>query len=197
MFVIGITGGTGAGKSTLLGVLRDKNAYIIDCDVIYHELLHNSREMNEKLRKEFPSAYTGGKLDTKALGGAVFGDENALARLKGITHPCVVARVKELLADEAAKGTSLAAIDAYGLNESGLDKICDITVAVTAPEEMRVRRIMERDGIDEEYALRRIRAQKQDDEYAAECDVEIVNDFASKEEFENKCRDFIENILEV
>ena len=106
-------------------------------------------------------------------------------------------RVKELLADEAAKGTSLAAIDAYGLNESGLDKICDITVAVTAPEEMRVRRIMERDGIDEEYALRRIRAQKQDDEYAAECDVELVNDFASKEEFENKCRDFIENILEV
>lgn len=197
MLVIGITGGTGVGKSTLLNVLKDKNACIIDCDAVYHDLLCSDKKMNERLAAEFPQVYNGEKIDTKALGSIVFNDESALIRLKKITHPRIVEAVKNILDEEAHAGRKTAAIDAYGLSESGLDRICDITVAVTAPEEMRIQRTMLRDSIDEEYARQRIRSQKSDKEYAAECDLELVNDCASLEEFTNKCEKFINNILEV
>lgn len=195
MLVIGITGGTGVGKSTLLNVLEKKGAYIIDCDAVYHDMLRTSDEMTRAIKERFPEAYESGTLDTKALGSIVFEDAEALDQLKKITHPRIVSRVEDMLEKQSQKGTSLAAVDAYGLKESGLSDICDVTVAVTAPDNLRVRRIMARDGIDESYAIQRIRAQKSNEEYAAECDITLENNFASIQEFEKRCEEFINNII--
>ena len=84
-----------------------------------------------------------------------------------------------------------AAIDAIALFESGLDAFCDITVAVTAPEDMRIRRLMERDGISREYAQKRIAAQHTNDWYQEKCTYTLDNNgrFAA---FRAKCIAFLQ-----
>ena len=89
---------------------------------------------------------------------------------------------------------ALAAIDAIGLIEGGIAGLCDCTVAITAPEEARIRRIMARDGICREYALSRIRAQKPDSWFAENCDYVLENS-ASQEDFQKKCIAFFRDRL--
>ena len=90
----------------------------------------------------------------------------------------------------------LYAIDAISLLESGLDQICTCTVAVTSPVELRVRRIMARDGIEESYARMRINAQKSDDFYREKCDYELENAFPAPEEFESAAKRFFMKLIE-
>jgi dephospho-CoA kinase len=92
-------------------------------------------------------------------------------------------------------GVWITAVDAISLIESGLGKKCDVVVGVTAPFDVRVRRIMERDGITEEYARLRIGAQKPDSFYYDNCDYVLVSDCETVEEFEEKCRAFFIRLL--
>ena len=161
MKVIGITGGTGAGKTTALHALETFDALILDADEIYHALTTNSKEMRRELIQRFGEVYTSdGVLDRKKLGAVVFQDAKALADLNAITHRYVGEEVDRRLAQAQAAGCRVAAIDAIALIESGLSSRCGCTVAITAPTEVRVRRIMARENITEEYARMRIAAQK-------------------------------------
>ena len=90
----------------------------------------------------------------------------------------------------------LCALDAINLFESGLDRLCDRTVAVTAPTELRVKRIMVRDHITEQYARLRINAQKQDEYYRGKCDCELNNATESPEEFRRDAYLFFERLVE-
>ena len=85
----------------------------------------------------------------------------------------------------------LAAIDAIGLFESGINELCQLTVAVTAPEAVRIRRLIARDGISEEYAKARIAAQPSPEEFAKLCDYVLVND-GTKAVFQEKCLAFLQ-----
>ena len=85
-------------------------------------------------------------------------------------------------------------IDAINLVESGLSKLCDRTLAVIAPTEDRVRRIMARDGITEEYARLRVAAQKDDDFYRAHCTDVLVNTSATPEDFQTAALEFFREI---
>ena len=85
-------------------------------------------------------------------------------------------------------------MDAIALLESPLREVCDITVAVLAPPEVRVRRIMAREGISEEYAWARVKAQKPDEYFMENCDYVLMNDCASAEEFARKAQEFLEPI---
>ena len=133
-FIIGITGGSGCGKTTLLNLIAQKGGLILDCDAIYHELLTKDRQMLCAIETRFPGTVEEGKLNRKKLGGIVFADEQALLDLNAITHSAVK---REVLRRLEAK-PRLAAIDAIGLFEGGLAELCDVTVAVTAPKEMRI-----------------------------------------------------------
>jgi tRNA threonylcarbamoyl adenosine modification protein (Sua5/YciO/YrdC/YwlC family)/dephospho-CoA kinase len=197
MTVIGITGGSGAGKTTAMRVLKALGAETIDCDEVYNRLLTRD-DMLSKLSERFPDAVSGGPgkrtLDKKALGEIVFRDEKALADLNAITHGCVGREVARLLREYeragAAPGTKkLAAVDAIALIESGRAEACDLTVAISAPKEARVKRIMERDGISEEYARARVSAQKPEEFYRAGCDDTLINDGGDLE-FERRCREY-------
>jgi dephospho-CoA kinase len=88
---------------------------------------------------------------------------------------------------------ALTAIDAIGLFEGGYDKLCDVTVTVTAPESDRVARLMRRDGITAEYALTRIRAQKSPETYSSLCDRTLVND-GTLEDFQKKCLAYLQDL---
>ena len=195
MKIIGITGGTGAGKTTALNVLRGMGAYIIDCDQVYHQLLETSAELVAAIGARFPGAVEDGKLDRKKLGTVVFSSPQDLIDLNSITEPFVLDRVSQLIHYREGEGWKISAIDAIGLLESGISDLCSCKIAVTAPEEMRLRRIMEREGISREYAERRIKAQKPPEYYAKNCDYVLVNDFATQEQFEAYCRDFFERLF--
>ena len=169
--VIGITGGSGCGKTTLLNCIVEKGGLILDCDAIYHDLLATDTQMLSNIEARFPGVVVQGQLQRKKLGAIVFSDKNALSDLNNITHAAVKAEVLRRLC-----GNSFAAIDAIGLFEGDLAALCDVTVAVTAPTEDRVARLMSRDGISEEYARSRITAQPSNAEFSALCDHTLEND---------------------
>lgn len=185
--ILGITGGTGCGKTTLLQLIRQRGGLVLDCDEIYHRLLEADRQMLAAIKNRFPQAFPQDTLDRKALGKIVFADPAALEALNGITHRAVRQEVIRQL--EASP--PLAAIDAIGLFESGLDTLCDITVAVTAPLEARVARLMARDGISEDYARSRIAAQHDEDWFRQRCDYILENN-ASAADFLKKSVAFLD-----
>jgi dephospho-CoA kinase len=186
--MIGITGGTGAGKTTALDVLRELGALIIDCDRVYYELLDTDGDMKAELSDAFPESFENGELNRKKLGEKVFSDPYKLNELNGIIYKYVMARVMEL-----ASTAEISAVDAISLIESGLNKRCDCTVAVIAPRDERVRRIMLRDGVSREYAEMRVAAQKPDDFYEENCDYVLIND-GDEEFFRQKCEMLFKNI---
>ena len=186
--ILGITGGTGCGKTTLLNVLRELGGLVLDCDAIYHELLQTDRDLLAAIEARFPGTVENGVLQRKKLGNVVFSDEKALLDLNRITHGAVKAEVLRRLAEKP----SLAAIDAIGLIEGGLAELCDLTVAVTAPREDRVRRLMARDSISAEYAEKRIDAQKDPSWYRENCDY-VLENTGTEQEFVSKCLVFFHN----
>ena len=137
MSILGITGGTGSGKTTLLNCAKAMGITVIDCDAVYHDLLANNAQMLAEIKSHFPAAFSSGTFDRKALGKIVFADSDKLAKLNTITHRYVLCEVERIL-----QKSTHAAIDAIGLFESGLDKLCDTTVAVTAPMELRIKRLV-------------------------------------------------------
>ena len=171
MKIIGITGPTGAGKTTALGALRELGAWMIDADEVYHRLLEESAPLREALTARFGDIQDkSGKIDRKKLGSVVFGDPAALSDLNAITHRFIGEEIDRQLSAARAEGRSAAAIDAIALIESGLGDRCDAVVGVIAPAELRVRRIMAREGIPETYARKRVNAQQGEEFFRTHCD---------------------------
>ena len=187
--ILGITGGTGCGKTTLLRCIAEQGGLILDCDAIYHELLKTDKTLLNAIEARFPGCVDNGVLQRKKLGNLVFSDEKALHDLNQITHRAVKAEVQRRLEEKPA----LAAIDAIGLHEGGLAALCDVTVAVTAPEEARIRRLMARDGIDRDYAKRRIDAQKSPDWFRKQCDYCLEN-AGTQADFQKTCLVFLQKL---
>ena len=187
--ILGITGGTGCGKTTLLRCVAEKGGLVLDCDEIYHELLETDPMLLAAIEARFPGTVEKDRLQRKRLGGLVFSNPAALTDLNRITHSAVKNEVLRRLKTKP----KLAAIDAIGLFESGLADLCAATVAVTAPEELRVKRIMARDGISEDYARRRIDAQKPDEFYRASCDAVLENS-GTAEAFRQTCEQWLQAI---
>lgn len=178
MLIIGLTGPTGAGKTTVLRALGELGCVCVDCDGLYHRLLDTSPQLVGELTDRFGKSIldSQGKVDRRALGQVVFADPQALSGLNAIAHRHVVAACVSLIRTAQAQGEKALALDAIALMESGLGALCDVTVAVTAPEEVRLARIMARDGLDEAAARARMEAQRPSEYYVNQCDHSIVND---------------------
>ena len=187
--IIGITGGTGCGKTTLLNLVRQQGGLVLDCDAIYHELLRSDAQLLCAIATRFPGTVENGVLQRKRLGAIVFSDEAALQDLNAITHSAIKAEVIRRLESKP----ELAAIDAIALMESGLAELCDVTVAVTAPTEDQVRRLMVRDGISEEYARNRIAAQHEEVWFREKCDY-ILENSGNFDAFATKCLAFFRQL---
>ena len=185
--IIGITGGTGCGKTTALNAIEALGGLVLDCDAIYHRLLQTDPQLLTAIKNRFPGAVVDSTLNRKALGQIVFADKAALKDLNAITHNAVKAEVLRQL----PKNNDLVAIDAIGLFESGLSELCQLTVAITAPEKDRLDRLIARDNISREYAQSRIAAQPSNGDFSALCDYILENN-GSPEEFYQKCLGFFQ-----
>lgn len=196
MIVIGITGPTGAGKTTVLNVLRELGGAVADCDGVYHELLSTSVPMREELAARFgPGIFDeNGDLRRKELGAIVFGDPDALADLNAITHRHIVSELERRIAQAEGEGRPAIALDAVALLESGAGTLCGTTIAVTAPEELRVGRIMAREGIGEDYARARVKAQKPSAWFEERCAHTLRNE-GEKASLEKQARELFKSIL--
>ena len=188
--ILGITGGTGCGKTTFLNCIEELGGIVLDCDAIYHHLLRTDENLLSAIEARFPGTTSTGSLNRKKLGSIVFNDPAALQALNAITHAAVKSAVVEILRQNPGR---LTAIDAIGLFEGGLAELCQVTVAITAPEEDRIRRIMARDGITREYAESRIRAQHPNEWFAARCHYTLENS-STADAFRTQCLAFLHTL---
>ncbi len=197
MKVIGITGPTGAGKTTALNALRSLGGQIIDADAVYHDLTRSSPALRAELEAQFGPVYNGETLDRKKLGAVVFQDQKALADLNAITHKYVAQETARRIAAARQAGVPAVGIDAIALLESPLAAYCDRTLAITAPEELRVKRIMAREGISEDYARMRVAAQKPSAWFQAHCDDTLEStETDTVETFSQRARALFQQMLE-
>ena len=195
MFIIGITGGSGGGKTSALRALQSLGALTLDCDAIYHDLLANNMELKSELESHFSGVLRDGAIDRKRLGEIVFSDPNALKELNSTTHKYVGKEIARRISQGEDQGLNVVAIDAIALIESGRSKKCDVVVAVTAPRDIRISRIMARDGISREQAEMRINAQKPDSYFEENCDHLLNGIYPEPEEFEEVCRKFFRELI--
>ncbi|MGN0569604.1 MAG: dephospho-CoA kinase [Candidatus Fimenecus sp.] len=177
MKIIGLTGLTGAGKSTVAFKLMAYGCYHIDADKVAREVINGDENVKNKLKKQFGDDVINGDgtVNRPLLASRAFADEESTEALNAITHPAVTEKIREIIDEKKDLGYSGIIIDAIALFESGEDKLCDFTVAVTAPEDIRLERIMTRDKISREKALERINAQKDESFFTKQADFIIWN----------------------
>lgn len=169
--IIGITGGTGSGKSTACRELKSFGCTVIDADEIYRELTASGSRLIKMLASEFGEAVLDGdSLDRKKLAAAAFSSAEATRRLNELTHGEIRKEIDRRIAESGDKHIVL---DIPLLYESGFDKRCDEVWTVTAPLELRIERVMKRDGISREEVEARIRHQISDEERIAKADAVI------------------------
>ena len=177
MLVIGLTGPSGAGKGEVSTLFASYGLPIINADRIYHELLSPPSSCLKELTEEFGGGILtpSGELDRPKLSELVFTDPTALTRLNSIAHRYVMEEIRRQLKNLRQKETAAAVLDAPLLFEAGADRDCTTIVSVLAKKELRLERIMMRDGISLQKAMQRINAQKNDDYFRTHSDYVIEN----------------------
>ena len=177
MLVIGLTGPSGAGKSTVSALFASFGLPVLDADTIYHALLIPPSDCLGELTAHFGKGILlpDGTLNRRALGRLVFENSEELAALNAIAHRYVMRDIRRRLRDLRDTGTPAAVLDAPQLFEGGADRDCNIIVSVLADTDIRMRRILARDGISPEDAMQRIRAQKPPTFFRSHSDYVIEN----------------------
>ena len=179
MIVIGLTGPSGAGKGYCDAIFQSFGIPYIDTDKVYHDLLAPKSPCTNELRLAFGNDILtqDGAIDRKELAKIVFSDPsgNLLKRLNSISHKYVIEETNRLLDIYRRQSKTAAVIDAPLLIEAEIHKNCDFTISILADKDVRLARIMERDGLDQAAAHMRLNAQKEDDFYSSQTKYTIQN----------------------
>lgn len=174
MLRVGLTGGIGAGKSIVAKVLRSMGYPVFDSDSEAKTIMNHNPTMRSELIAIFGNeVYTEDGLNRPFLAQKIFNDASLKDRVNGLVHPAVRAAFerKALTAD-----TGIIFNEAAILFETGANQQFDAMVLVTAPEALRIQRVMARDNTSEEAVKSRIRNQWSDEKKKELADFEIVND---------------------
>ena len=178
MIKIGLTGPTGAGKSTVATYFTKEGFAVVDADALAHEVTAVGSPTLSLLAERFGADLLreDGSLDRGLLAARAFADEASTKALNAITHPAVLQRMNERLDQFKEDGEQAVIIDAPLLFEAGIDAICDLTVAVLASPDVRLARIIARDGITEDAARARMSAQPDERFYLDRATLILHND---------------------
>jgi dephospho-CoA kinase len=159
--IVGLTGGIATGKSLVAGELKRLGAHIIDADRIAREIVEPGKPAYDDIVKEFGAAVLrpDATIDRKALGRAVFSDPAALEKLNSITHPRIRERIKEEARRLSAEGDQLIVLDIALLIEMGVKYEVEKIIVVYAETEQQLERLMKRDNLTRDEALKRLSCQ--------------------------------------
>ena len=173
MYKVGVTGGIGSGKSMVCQLLQQQGVAVYDSDARAKALMSESVTIRTQLIATFgEECFCDNRLDRKYLASKVFGNESALQELNSIVHPAVREDFRRWAEEQHS---AYVVLESAILFESGFDSEVDTTLAVMAPFEERVRRCMERDGVEREAVLSRMAHQISDDELHRQAKRTIVN----------------------
>ncbi len=161
MKIIALTGGIACGKTTLANMLRELGAPVIDADAISRSLTAPGGKALPALREAFGGEVfqDGQTLNRAALAARVFQDPEQLRKLNAVTHPLIIERMQSEIERCRKSGAPVVVLDVPLLFEIGLDRLADETVCVSAPLPVQLKRLMTRNGLTEEQAMRRIQSQ--------------------------------------
>ena len=176
MLIVALTGGIACGKSVIGGILRAKGCYIDSADEAAHELMSPGSELWKSVVDHFGQSILrpDGTIDRPRLGATVFSDASERAFLNALVHPRIMRRIEELIT-EVMRGDRhrIFVSEAALVFESGFAQRFDKVVVADCPEETQIARLMARDGIEKDEALKKIRAQMHRDEKAGRADYVI------------------------
>lgn len=175
--VVGLTGQSGAGKTTVCKVFEKNGFAVINCDTISRQVTEKGSRCLSQLAECFGKDIIrpDGTLDRRKLGDIVFGNRELLYQLNGICYPYITYQIVERLKAFKESGQRFVLLDAPTLFESRADDFCDLIISVTADKESRLKRILERDGITEEQALKRFASQHTEEFFRSRSDYIIIN----------------------
>ena len=185
--ILGITGNSGSGKTTATEILkRLTKAEIIDADKVVRELSVPETDYLNAIKEKFSESvfFEDGNLNRKVLAEKIYNNKEDLEILNSLTFKFVVQEIEKRINESKNK---IIILDVPLLFESGLDKICTSVIGLIAPFEVKVNRIVARDGISEETAYARINIQAKDEYYIDKADLIIEN--INTEELEGKLKE--------
>lgn len=196
MLTIGLCGGSGSGKGTVASLFQKKGFLVIDTDAVYHELISVSSECSLRLIEEFGEEITDSKkiIDRQKLAQIVFSDRDKLKALNTIAHHYVLKKVREIIKSADETKFRGAVVDAPLLFESGFDKECDYIICVTASDDLKILRIVQRDNISKENAMKRIQNQAPDHSIISKSDFFIDNNNSDMNGLDNQVEKIISKI---
>jgi len=177
MKVIGITGNSGSGKTTASKILEEKlSAYVIDADKVVRDMSQPGTEYFNAIKRVFGDNFftEDGNINRKKLADEIYNQKDSLHRLNDITFKYVKEEIENRISDNKSENEYVV-IDVPLLFEAGLEKSCDVVIAMVADDEKKIERIMERDGIDYETAKKRLDIQPNDEMYLEKADFIIDN----------------------
>ncbi len=174
---IGLTGGIGSGKSTVAKLFATLGVPVYTSDDRAKALMHTDLDLKQAIIERFgQEVYPKGELDRKSLADRVFSNPAELAELNALVHPAVGRDFRAWLENMAIDGHPYIIKEAAILFEAGADKEMDEVIVVTAPESLRIDRVMKRDGVDEASVRARISKQWSDEDKLERADHVITND---------------------
>lgn len=178
MKIIGLTGGIGSGKSTVTAMLRQAGYTVIDADEISREVSRKGAPLLRLLVREFgiEIIQEDGSLNRKLLADLAFESQHGTRRLNELVQTAILVRALEYFNRmRLSKEYDLCFFDVPMLYEAGWDKYMDAVWLVTAPEDMRLKRVVERDKSRREEVLARMKLQMSEEEKIARADLILDN----------------------
>ncbi|KAI8081623.1 dephospho-CoA kinase [Halteromyces radiatus] len=177
MKLVGLTGGIASGKSTVSKLLQEQHIPIIDADKIARQVVEPGRWANKLIRKHFGDEVflPDGNLNRAKLGEVVFADPAKRKVLNSCTHPAIRLEMFKQVVYHWITGAKVVILDVPLLFESKLDRFVGTTVVVYCSEILQLQRLVKRDGLDEELATQRMRAQTPLSEKVELADIVIDN----------------------
>jgi dephospho-CoA kinase len=175
MLLVGLTGGIGSGKTLVCSIFEKLKVPVYHADEAARRLMNSDAGLMEGIREMFgDQAYGRDGLNRAYLAGLVFGDEERLSGLNKLVHPAVRDDFKRWAGQQ--RDAAYVIEEAAILFESGASQEMDLTILVHAPEEVRIRRVMERDGVSRVEVLKRIRHQMREEKLMKMADHRLLND---------------------
>ncbi len=174
MIKVGLTGGIGSGKSTVAKIFRTIGIPVIDADIVAKTIMENDEELIRAIKTAFgEQAYIGKKLNRKYIANIVFNDDTQLEILNGLTHPATIKAAEDWMLQQ---NSPYCIKEAALLFEAGTADTLDLIIGVNAPDAVRIRRIMQRDGVTRQEVLARMDKQIVQETKMWLCDYVINND---------------------